>query len=157
MGQVVYLSDRASANHRPKRGQAPARLRPRILLAYPGRGQREYLAVFLASRGHEVTACANGREALAHLAAAPFELVVSAILMPHIDGLELVCALRRQDGPPIITVSDGLGEMDGIYQRSAILCGAVAAHTFCEASGALLASADWILRGRDDVIRDVVW
>jgi len=153
MGQIVYLSGRAGAAHMPD----PGRPLPRILLAYPDRAWREYLAVFLASRDCHVTACSNGREALATLAAGQFDLVVTGILMPQVDGLELLRALRRQDGPPVITVTDGTGRMDGIYQRSATLCGAVAAHTFSEASGALLDSVHWILRGRDDVIRDVVW
>jgi CheY-like chemotaxis protein len=153
MGQIVYLSGRAGAAHMPD----PGRPLPRILLAYPDRAGREYLAVFLASRDCHVTACSNGREALATLAAGQFDLVVTGILMPQVDGLELLRALRRQDGPPVITVTDGTGRMDGIYQRSATLCGAVAAHTFSEASGALLDSVHWILRGRDDVIRDVVW
>jgi CheY-like chemotaxis protein len=154
VGQVVYLPDRAGDGLVALRSQPPAR--PRILLAYPGQSKREYLAVFLSSRGYHVIACGNGKEALAHLAAGRFELVVTAVVMPHIDGLELLRALRR-GGPPVVAVTDGIGEMDGIYLRSATLCGAVAAHSFAQASGALLDSVDWILRGRDDVIRDVVW
>lgn len=156
MGKIVYLPDRA-AHPAPDCGPGRAQNRQRILLAYPGWSKREYLAVFLASRGYDVIACSNGREALAHLAADPFELVVTAILMPHIDGLELVRSLRRRGGPPVMTVADGMGKMDRIYLRSAILHGAAAAHSFCEAAGALLDSVDWILRGGDDAIKDVVW
>ena len=151
MGQVVYLPDRT--------GAASLRCQPaspRILLAYPGRSKREYLAVFLSSRGYHVIACNNGKEALAHLAAGQFELVVTAVVMPQVDGLELLQALHRS-GPPVVAVTEGTGVMDPIYLRSATLCGAVAAHSFAQASGALLDSVDWILRGRDDVIRDVVW
>jgi len=155
VGQVVYLPDRAGTGPVAVRCQPPSR--PRILLAYPGQGKREYLACFLSSRGYHVIACGNGKEALAHLATGQFELVVSAILMPHVDGLELVRALHRGGGPPVITVNDGVGEMDDIYLRSATLCGAVAAHSFADSGNALLDSVDWILRGRDDVIRDVVW
>lgn len=155
MGQVVYLPGRAGTGDVAQRCQpAP---RPRILLAYPGQGKREYLACFLSSRGYHVIACDNGKEALAHLATGQFELVVSAILMPHVDGLELLRGLRGGSAPPVIAVTDGIGEMDGIYLRSATLCGAVAAHSFTESGSALLDSVDWILRGRDDVIRDVVW
>ena len=154
MGQVVYLTGRAGTVHLRDRSRKPPQ--PRILLVYPDRARREYLAVFLASRDCHVTACSNGREALAYLAAGQFELVVTSILMPQVDGLELVRALRRRGGPPAITVTDGSGKMDLIYQRSATLCGAVAAHSFTEAAGALLDSVHWILRGRDDVIKDVV-
>ena len=153
VGQVVFLPGRAGTGSVAPRCQpAP---RPRILLAYPGQSKREYLAVFLSSRGYHVIACDNGKEALVHLAGGQFELVVSAVVMPHVDGLELLRAL--QGGPPVIAVTDGVGAMDGIYRRSATLCGAVAAHSFADSGSALLDSVDWILRGRDDVIRDVVW
>jgi CheY-like chemotaxis protein len=155
MGQVVYLTGRAGTAHRPER--SPKLSQPRILLVYPDRARREYLAVFLASRDCHVTACSNGGEALAYLATAAFELVVTAILMPQVDGLELVRALRGHGGPPAIAVTDANGKMDSIYRRSATLCGAVAAHSFADAAGALLDSVNWILRGRYDVIKDVVW
>jgi CheY-like chemotaxis protein len=157
MGKVIPLSHRARRLQRSGRRQGqPSRPR-QVLLAYAGKGNREYLAVFLSSRGYDVTACSNGREALDHLAVAQFDLVVTGILMPHLDGLELVRALRRRAGPPAIAVAEGGSRMDRIYLRNATLCGAVATHTFCEAGDAMLASVDWILRGRDDVIKGVVW
>jgi CheY-like chemotaxis protein len=147
MGKVIPLSHRARRLQRSGRRQGqPSRPR-QVLLAYAGKG----------SRGYDVTACSNGREALDHLAVAQFDLVVTGILMPHLDGLELVRALRRRAGPPAIAVAEGGSRMDRIYLRNATLCGAVATHTFCEAGDAMLASVDWILRGRDDVIKGVVW
>jgi CheY-like chemotaxis protein len=153
MGQVLQLPERAGAG-KPRRRD---RTKHRILLAYPHTSGREYLAVFLASRGYHVTACSDGREALAQAEAAPFELVVTGIQMPHLDGLELIAALRRRGGPCAVAVADGTTQMDQIYRRNATLCGAVATHSFCEAGAALLDSVDWFLRGRDDVIREVVW
>lgn len=155
MGQILRLPDRAGARHARHRGRNAAR--QRILLVYPVASRREYLAVFLASRGYAVTACADGKQALALVAANAFELVVTGIQMPHLDGLELITALRRQDGPAAIAVADGTGRMDRIYLRNATLCGAVATHDFSQAGEGLLDSVDWLLRGRDDVIRDVVW
>ena len=152
MGKVIALQFR-TRRHRPV--YRPARAR-HVLLAYAGRGKREYLASFLAGRGHDVTACSNGRQALDHLAARPFDLVVTGILMPHLDGLELVRALRRR-GPPAIAVAEGGHRMDAIYLRNATLCGAVATHIFCEAADGLLASVDWILQARDDVITGMIW
>jgi DNA-binding response OmpR family regulator len=103
-----------------------------VLLAYAGKARREHLAAFLVSRGHEVTGCRSGREALDHLAAAQFDLVVTGILMPYLDGLELVRALRRRAGPPVIAMTDTRNRMDAIYLRNATLCGAVATHTFAK-------------------------
>ena len=153
MGEVLHLPGRAGA--KSSRGRHP--VRQRILLAYPAASGREYLAVFLASRGYDVTACSDGRQALALVGSDSFELVVTAIQMPHLDGLELITALRRRGGPAAIAVAEGTGRMDQIYLRNATLCGAVATHNFSEAGRGLLDSVDWLLRGRDDVIRDVVW
>jgi two-component system, NtrC family, response regulator GlrR len=154
MGKVIPLPYRV---HRHRSGHRPGHRPHQVLLAYAGRARREYLAIFLASRGYEVTTCRSGREALDHLAAAHFDLVVTGILMPYLDGLELVRALRRRPGPPVIAVTDSSSRMDGIYLRNATLCGALATHTFSEAEDGLLTSMDWILQGRDDVIKDVVW
>jgi CheY-like chemotaxis protein len=131
---------------------------PAVLLAYSGRRNREYLAIFLASGGYDVTPCGDGREALARVSAGGFDLVVTGILMPCLDGLELLWALRRRPGsPPVIAIADSASKIDRIYLRYATLSGAVATHTVCEAEGPFLTSVDWILRGRDDVRKDVVW
>jgi CheY-like chemotaxis protein len=152
MGKVIALPFRARHHRSVYRPARPCH----VLLAYAGKGKRDYLAAVLAGWGHDVTACSNGRQALDHLAARPFDLVITGILMPHLDGLELVRALRRK-GPPAIAVAEGSHRMDAIYLRNAALCGAVATHTFCEAADGLIASVGWILRGRDDVIKGVVW
>src|SRR6478752_6567206 len=121
MGKVIPLPYRARRMRQTGRGQGQSSGRRRVLLAYAGKSMREYLAVFLSSRGYDVTACSNGREALSHLAAEHFDLVVTGILMPHLDGLELVRALRRRAGPPAIAVADSGNRMDAIYLRSATL------------------------------------
>jgi CheY-like chemotaxis protein len=156
MGKVIPLSYRARlrrSGHRPAQACRPYQL----LLAYAGKAKREYLATFLTSRNYQITACRNGREALDQLAMAHFDLVVTGILMPHLDGLELVRALRRRAGPPVIAMADSSHPMDALYLRNATLCGAVATHTFCQAADSLPASIDWILQRRDDVTKGVVW
>ena len=157
MGNVIPLPYRGRRMRSAGRRQGQPSRPYRVLLAFAGKGKREYLAGFLSSKGHHIIACRNGREALDHLAGAHFDLIITGILMPHMDGLELVRALRRRAGPPVIAVADDGNRMDRIYLRNATLCGAVATHTFSEAGGAMLASVDWVLQGRDDVIKNVVW
>ena len=118
MGKVIPLSYRTRLH---LRRQSQPRRPPQLLLAYAGKAEREYLAIFLASRGYEVTACRSGREALDHLATAYCDLVITGILMPHLDGLELVRALRCRAGPPVIAMADTRNRMDAIYLRNAAL------------------------------------
>jgi CheY-like chemotaxis protein len=128
-----------------------------VLLAYSGTGKREYLAVLLESGGYDVTTCNDGRDALARVETGSFDLVVTGIVMPLLDGLELVQALRRRlAAPPVIAISDGKDKMDQIYLKNAALFGAAATHTLCETGKQLLKTVDWILRDRDDARTNVV-
>jgi CheY-like chemotaxis protein len=130
----------------------------RILLAYSGAIQREYLAVALASRGYEVHACANGTAALSRFATDHYDAIITGIVMPHLDGLELLRELRRRrGGVPVIVVTDGTDGMDQVYRRCATLIGAFAVHTICETWGLLMQSLEWTIQGRSAAIHEIVW
>lgn len=67
---------------------------------------RDSYAQALAARGHDVTA-AEGRRALKLLGTGPDVLVVD-ILMPDVDGIELIVAAQKQTPVPrIIAISGG--------------------------------------------------
>jgi len=59
---------------------------------------RDLLALHLGLEGLEHSAVADGREALARLAATRFDLVVLDLMLPGVDGLTVCKALRRS-GP----------------------------------------------------------
>jgi len=62
----------------------------------------------LASAGHEVTTESDGDAALARLEAAPFDLVITDIVMPGREGIELILEIRRRFATlPVIAVSGG--------------------------------------------------
>jgi two-component system chemotaxis response regulator CheY len=52
----------------------------------------------LGEAGHEVVAAADGREALARAAERRFDLVVTDYMMPRLDGLAFLRALRQLPG-----------------------------------------------------------
>ncbi|MFZ5895533.1 MAG: EAL domain-containing protein [Myxococcota bacterium] len=51
----------------------------------------------LKARGHEVVTAARGAEAIVKLSERPFDVVVSDISMPDMDGLQLLKEVRRRD------------------------------------------------------------
>ncbi len=62
---------------------------PRILLAEDEEAMRTYLARALTNAGYEVCAVESGVAALPLLESGDFDLLVSDIVMPEMDGIEL--------------------------------------------------------------------
>lgn len=67
-----------------------------ILLVDDDRFYRELVTDLLARRGHRVVAVENGQDALEQAAANTFDLVVTDVVMPGIDGLMLTARLRER-------------------------------------------------------------
>jgi two-component system, cell cycle response regulator CpdR len=61
----------------------------RILLAEDDDSMRGFLERALAKAGYEVVAFDNGRDALERLRQEPFTLLLTDIVMPQMDGIEL--------------------------------------------------------------------
>ena len=61
----------------------------RILLAEDDDSMRGFLERALAKAGHQVIAFANGAEAFERLKQEPFTLLLTDIVMPKMDGIEL--------------------------------------------------------------------
>ncbi len=68
----------------------------------------ELLAELLATRGHRVTTAINGLLARALLLGNDYDLVITDLMMPIVDGIELVQGMRMDDrlaGVPVILTS----------------------------------------------------
>jgi len=74
----------------------------RILLAEDDESMRGFLERALAKAGYEVIAFANGKEAHERLQEEPFSLLLTDIVMPQMDGIEL--ALRASELDPQIKI-----------------------------------------------------
>jgi two-component system chemotaxis response regulator CheY len=69
---------------------------------------RESLAIALESAGFHVTGAANGREALDYLEADEFDVLVTDMWMPEMDGLRLLKEIRgRKPNMRIFGVTGG--------------------------------------------------
>ena len=69
---------------------------------------REVLRQALERDGHRVLETANGKEALAVSRGVALDLVVTDIVMPEMDGIEVILALvERNPGLPVVAMSGG--------------------------------------------------
>jgi CheY-like chemotaxis protein len=66
------------------------------------------LRMALENRGYDVIAATNGREGVRLYGTTPVDLVISDILMPEMDGIEALKALRQRNPElKLIAVSGG--------------------------------------------------
>lgn len=86
----------------------------RILVADDDPQLVRALRVTLAARGYEVIAASDGAAAVALAAQSPPDLVLLDLGMPHLDGVEVIQALRGWTTAPIIVVSGRTGSADKI-------------------------------------------
>ncbi|MDA0746422.1 MAG: response regulator [bacterium] len=86
----------------------------RVLVIDDNEMMRQMIRDMLELEGYEVEEAENGRQGVMRFLQAPADLVITDILMPDEDGLEIVRKLRR-DYPEvrIIVISGGLeGKID---------------------------------------------
>ncbi len=67
----------------------------KILIAEDDRDSRELLSWLLKKMGYQVIATTNGKEAWEAFRRGRFRLVISDVLMPELDGLELCRRIRK--------------------------------------------------------------
>ncbi|MCX4479834.1 SpoIIE family protein phosphatase [Streptomyces cellulosae] len=85
----------------------------RVLVADDNADMREYLTRILTAGGYEVAAVTDGVEALDAARRRTPDLVVSDVMMPRLDGLELVSRLRgdsRTASVPVLLLSARAGQ-----------------------------------------------
>ena len=92
----------------------------RVLVADDNADMREYLARLLRTAGYHVSMVTDGQAALAAVRVGLPDLVISDVMMPRLDGLGLVAAVRadpRTAGVPVLLLSARAGQeasVDGL-------------------------------------------
>lgn len=75
----------------------------KILLAEDDKDLNRYAGFCLRNGGYEVVSCADGEEALKAFESNKFDLILTDIMMPKVDGFELAESVRLSDkNVPII-------------------------------------------------------
>ncbi len=96
--------------------ESPASLS--ILVAEDDLNLREALAGFLRDQGHQVDLAANGREALEFLRACSYALVITDLVMPEADGLEVLRAAKNLDKTTLVVIMTGHASLDSAIQAT---------------------------------------
>jgi CheY-like chemotaxis protein len=99
-----------------------AKAAARILIVDDEDAVRAMLQQTLAEAGYQVHAAGDGREAMRLVAAQPFDLVLTDLVMPEQEGIETIRRLHR-DYPALRIVAIS-GAMDAVYLKTAELLGA---------------------------------
>jgi class 3 adenylate cyclase len=92
----------------PTPPQATAQSPSRLLVVDDDEANRDMLARRLRRQGFEVALAANGLEALQALRADPFDLVLLDLVMPGLDGYQVLAKLKSDAalaGVPVIMIS----------------------------------------------------
>jgi PAS domain S-box-containing protein len=100
---VAKVREALHSDHRPAR----------VLVVDDDPSVREFLCFLLEQQGYEVKQASSGREAIALIKAAPFDLLVTDLVMPEIEGLETIATLRKVQ-PELLIIAIA-GYQDGRF------------------------------------------
>ncbi len=87
--------------------------RPCLLVADDEKEIRNFLKRALELAGYNVVLAPNGREALAMYRKHKPDLIILDIMMPELDGLEVLGILRRNSNVPVIMIT-GQGKVTAL-------------------------------------------
>jgi DNA-binding response OmpR family regulator len=76
-----------------------------LLLVEDDASIREVATLGLEQAGLRVTAVGDGREGLARFREGGFDLVVLDVMLPSLDGFEVLREIRRESGTPIVMLT----------------------------------------------------
>ncbi len=88
--------------------------RPRVLVVDDEPMVREVVTAYLRREGFRVVEAADGRAALELLSAGAPDLVVLDLMLPHVDGYEVMRRLRRTSDVPVILLTARADEPDRV-------------------------------------------
>ncbi len=92
----------------------------KILVVDDEEDTRELFHIVLSDEGYHVTLAKNGDEALTLFKAGSFDLVISDIIMPDTDGLQLLEEIRKT-GPTVdVIITTGLGQVDAYIKAMSL-------------------------------------
>ena len=92
----------------------------KILVVDDEEGARELFSTILTDEGYEVTLANNGEEALALFKNNPFNLVITDIKMPVMDGLQLLQEIRKIGSKTDVIMVTAYGEVESYLKAMSL-------------------------------------
>ena len=86
-------------DHRPTAQTVSRSATPSVLIVDDEPSVREFLAFVLEDEGFEVATACDGCEALKKVEQKPPDLIVTDLMMPQMDGYDLIDHLRQERAP----------------------------------------------------------
>ncbi len=132
---------------RPVRLTPPPAAAATVLVADSDLATRALVAAMLEVQGYCVVLADDGAEALERIRQGGIDLLISAMVMTGMDGLELLRALRDAAiAVPSIAIAPGGRDIDDIYLRGAGLLGVARTYRHPLRSTAFLQDIQDLLR-----------
>jgi CheY-like chemotaxis protein len=119
----------------------------RILIIDDDDVLRTMLRLMLTHFGHSVIEARNGREGLELLPHADADLLITDIVMPEMEGLELLMKLRKKDPPIKVIAMSGGGRVSAVdYLHTAKMMGATKVMAKPFTNEEMMAAIDEVLK-----------
>lgn len=100
---------------------------PSVLVIDDDDDYRAFLTTLLSRAGYEVHELANGKDVCAFISVIPIDAIITDLLMPDVDGLETIRAVRElAPSMPVIGITGEVSESTDCYIRAMKLFGAAA-------------------------------
>src|SRR5688500_18328624 len=87
------------------------RTAPRVLVVEDDDAMRDLLVEEMAEAGFDVTPAHNGREGVERVRSAPFDLVITDLRMPEVDGFDLIRDVTATPHAPHIVMITAFGSI----------------------------------------------
>ena len=89
---------------------------PRILVVDDDRALADSLVEFLSTLGYRTISAYTGYEGLTRFEQDEYQLVITDLMMPEMDGIQLLEAIRKRDKDVSVIVLTGFGSIESAVQ-----------------------------------------
>jgi DNA-binding NtrC family response regulator len=92
----------------------------KILVVDDEEGARELFFTILSDEGYDITLANNGEEALARFKGEAYDLVITDIKMPVMDGLQLLQEIRKTGSKTDVIMVTAYGEVESYLKAMSL-------------------------------------